>query len=323
MISPKKIDVLLSPIEMRKIFKRKSKKIGISPSEIKRVQIKVIKEYIDWRSFSLVALYWLNKEKKIIGIANSDGKKEYTFKVNNLVFKRFSKIKTKKYSVPKPYCYIKSLGLFLEEFLTGGNFGKILKKGEGIKSVYIKRLAEMLFFLQKVNVSKSLIKEGIDFYDIKKNIRILKERKEKGGKKIAEIFKRLEKKIRGCERKNKNKVLVHGDFNPYNLFFEKDKVKLIDFGSTHRGDRVSDLANIFTHLETTLDFKIPKKKEKFLKDSLLKNYQKIAGEFNSQEEEKFKIYKDYFNLLNLSHVMVWGNIPQKAKASRKISELIL
>ncbi len=310
-INPKKINSLLSSEEIKKIFKKKSKEIGFPASEIKNVRIKVIKKYIDWRSFTLVVLYSLNKKKRIIGIANSDGKKEYAFKVNALVFKHFSG----KRITPNPYCYIKPLGLFLEEFLKGSNFGEILRKDKKIKDFHIKKLAELLFLLQKTDVSKSKIKTKISFYDIKKNIKILKQRKESKQKIIEKTFEKIEKKIRGYERKNKNKVLVHGDLNPYNLFFEKDKAKIIDYTNSHIGDRVSDLANISAHFETTFDFKILKKET----DSLLRAYQKIAGEFNNQEKEKFKTYKDYFNLLNISHIMVWGDNFQKTKILKKLT----
>jgi len=317
MINPKKIKILLSPIEMEKVLKKKAKAIGIPLGKIKEVKIKVIKEYIDWRSFSLVALYHFGK-KKIIGVANSDGKKEYAFRANVLAFNHLSKIKPKKYFTPRPYCYIESLGLFLEEFLEGDNFGKILKEGKKIKDVQIKRIAELLFFLQKTKVSSSKIKVGIDFYDIEKNIEILKKRREE--KLIEESFSKIKKKIRKYEKENKAKVFTHGDLNPYNLFFDKDRVKIIDYTSAHIGDRVSDLANIFAHLETTIDFQASKKK--FIKENFLGNYQEIAGRFDSQEKEKFKTYKDYFNLLNVSHVLVWGGNPQKDKVLKIFKKLL-
>lgn len=322
MITPQKIDILLSPSEMKDIFKKKANQIGLSSNEIKKVKIKTIKKYIDQRSFSLVALYSLNVKDKIIGIANSDGEKQYAFKANKLIFKHFSKINNDNYSVPEPYCYIESLGLFLEEYLEGKNFGDILKENKKIKNAYIERLGKLLSLLQKTNVVKSSIEREINFYDIKKNIKILKKREAKEEKEIDFIFKKIENKIRGYEKKNKNKVLAHGDFNPYNIFFEKNRIKIIDFGKTHIGDRVSDLANIFSHFETSLDFSFSKKDQESFKESLLISYQKNTTKLNEVEKEKLKMYENYFNLLNISHVMVWGRDSQKLRLSKRLKNLI-
>ena len=322
MIDLKKINVLLSPIEMKKIFKKKSKQVGISSKNIKKIQIKPLKRYTDQRSFSLVAIYSLDNKKKIIGTANSDGKREYVFKISSLIFKYYSKIKIKNFSFPRPYCYIKQLGLFLREYLKGENFGKMLKKGGRIKQVYISRIAEMLSFFQSINASKKFVKKGTDFYDIEKNINILKQRKKKEAKMLNEVFKKLKKEIRGYERENKNKVLVHGDPNPYNLFFEKNKIKLADFGSCHLGDRISDLANLFSHFKITLDFKISKEKINSFKILLLEEYQKLNKKISEIEKEKLKTYESYFSLLSISHIMVWGNYPRAAKLFNKFKKTL-
>lgn len=321
MISPRKIDILLSPTKIKKVFKKESKKLGISSQSIREIKIKVIKEYIDWRSFSLVALYSLNKRKKIMGIANSDGKKNYAFKINKLIFKQFSKKKIKNFSVPKPYCYLESLELSLREYLKGENFGKILKKKKEIKTIYIKRIVEIIAFFQKLDIAGHFIKKRVDFSDIEKNIKILKQRKVKGVKVLSEIFKKVKKKIRDHEKRNRNKVLVHGDFNPYNFFFEQDKIKIADFGSSHLGDRVSDLANLLSQLETSLDFKIPKEKRLSLENTLLDYYQKITKKFNDYEKEKLKIYRTYFDLLIVSHIIVWGDSSQGIKILKKLKHL--
>lgn len=318
MISPKKITVLLSPTKIKKILKKESKKLGVNSKSIKEIKIKVIKEYIDWRSFSLVILYSLNKQKKIIGIANSDGKKNYGFKINKLIFKQFSKKKTKKFSAPKPYCYLKPLELFLREHLKGENFGEILKKKKEIKTIHIKRIVEIIVFLQKLDIAGSFIKKGIDFSDIEKNIKILKQRKVKEVKILSKIFKKTRKKIKDYEKKNRNKVLVHGDFNPYNFFFEQDKIKIADFGSSHLGDRISDLASLLSQLKTSLDFKIPKEKRLSLENILLDYYQKITKKFDDSEQEKLKIYRTYFDILIVSHIIVWGNSSQGIKILTKL-----
>lgn len=318
MINSKKIDVLLSPSKMKQVFRKYSKKIGISKKNIASIKIKTVKKYIDQRSFSLVAVYSLNNKKKIIGTANSDGNKEYDFKINDLVYRQFLKRKPKNYSLPKAYCYIKSLGFFLREYLSGDNFGKILEKKSQIENTYIQTIAEIFSFLQKIKTSAFFIKKGIDFYDIKKNIKILRRRKKREAKEMSAIFEKLKKSIRNYERTNKNKVLVHGDPNPYNFYFEKNVVKIADFGKAHLGDRVSDLASFLSHLEATLDFKISKEKRRSLENTLFLAYQKITKNFDESEKIKLKIYKNYFSLLSISHMMVWGDYPLSLKLFKKL-----
>jgi len=320
MISPQKINILLSPSEIEKILKKKSKELGVSPQHIKTVKIKVIKKYTDWRSFSVVLFYSFDK-KRIVGTANSDGKKEYAFKINKLIFKHFSKTHPKNISISKPYCYIKGLGLFLREYLKGENLGEILKKKGEIKILHIKRIAELLAFLQSIKTSQSFIKRGTDFYDIEKNIKILRQRKIKESAIISKRFQKIKRLIKGYERKKTKKVLVHGDFNPYNLFFEKNRIKIADFGSIHIGERVSDLAALFSHLETSLDFNISKKQRISFENLLLKYYQKLTKEFDAFEIEKLKVYRAYFSLLILSHIMVWGGKPQRIQAGKKLKHI--
>jgi thiamine kinase-like enzyme len=312
MIDLKEINTLLSSKKMREVFEERREEIGYL-KEITNVDIETIKRYIDWRSFSLVMLYTINKEKKIVGIANSDQEQEYAFQSNQFIFNYLSSI-NKEEIVPKPYCYIKDLGLFLEQFLEGKNFGKNIKKGKEAEGEQIKEIVKIISLIQKANIEQSFLKKGIDFFNIKNNISILKERREEEGIEIENMFNSMEREIREYEQENK--VFVHGDLNPYNIFFKDNKIRLIDFGLSHQGSRVCDLANLVSHFETSLDFNVEKEKTAFLERFLINSYEKETGLEILKEE--YETHKKYFNLLNLSHIMVWGDEINKRRISEKI-----
>ena len=274
MVDLKEINILLSPQKMREVFEEKREEIDYS-KEILDVKIETIKKYTDWRSFSLVILYTINEEKKIIGVANSDKEQEYAFQSNQFIFNYLSSIE-KENIAPKPYCYIKELGLFLEQFLEGENFGKEIKEGKEIREEQISEIIKVISLIQGAKIEQCPLKKGIDFYDIKNNISILKERREEEGKEIENIFSSIEREIREYEQQNK--VFVHGDLNPYNIFFKEERIRLIDFGLAHQGSKACDLANLISHFETSLDFNIEKEKVNLLERIAINNYQKETKE---------------------------------------------
>ncbi len=320
MISPKKIGILLSPERMRAVFQKKVKSIGLKKKTISRIDIKVVKKYTDWRSFSLVAVYTLDGKKKVVGIANSDGRKKYALYANKFLFKKFAPFKKEGFFISEPFCYIKSLGLFLREYLEGNNFGQIISSGKN-KTFHLEKIAETVAKLQSVKGKFSTLRNGIDFSDMEKNIKILKQRKLKEAGPLARFFKKIKKEIITFQRKNKNKVLVHGDLNPYNCFFDGKNVKLADFDSLHLGDRVSDAASFLAHLNTGLDFPLPQKVRASMENEVLNLYQKLTERLSEMEENKLAIYKSYFDLLIISHILVWGNRLHQAKILKKFESI--
>ncbi len=316
MISPKEVNILLSPKEMRAVFRKKAKEIGIRQENISRIGIKVVKKYTDWRSFSLVAVYTLEKGKKVVGIANSDGRKKYAFYANKFLFKRFVPFRKEGFFISKPFCYVKPLGLFLREYLEGNNFGQIISAKRNTV-FHLKKIAEAVARLQSIKSTFPFLKRGIDFSDIEKNIRILKQRKLKEAGFLARAFKRTKEKIIAFQRNNRNKVLVHGDLNPYNCFFKGKNIKMADFDSLHLGDRVSDAASFTAHLNTGLDFPLPQKVKTEMTSEMMKFYQRLTKEFAETEKEKLEVYKIYFDLLIISHILVWGNKLHQTKILKK------
>lgn len=300
---PVKIDTLLSPDKIKERLLRNRRVSSLF--KIGEIKTKIIKQYVDWRSYSFVIVYSLNEKDRVVGVANSDGKKEYPYRVNEFLFSFV------KGFVPRPLLYIRPLGLFLMEHVTGKNYGNLLKKG-GSKEIYLKQIVQFLLFLRRIKASeikkekRKRIKPAIDFKDVKKNIIILKKRGNKGAGKIEKRFREIERKIRKYEKESEDKIFVHGDFNPYNFIFLKKGVKIVDFERSHWGDHLVDIADLCSHFENTPDYSLTKKQRLDLERKFLKLYQAMSLRFNQRERGRFKVYKQYFNLLIKTHIMVWG-----------------
>ncbi len=298
---------ILTSGKITSFLAQKNKILKLPLSDFSGIKIKIIKSYLDKRSYSLVVVYNF-PSKNFVGEANSDDRKKYPFLVSQFLFKS-----SFKNFIPEPYFYDKNYGLFLMEFVKGKTFGEILKNRKNVK-VYLKRLAEILSFFQEANKAvTSPLKPKIDFGDFLKNIRILKKRNSKEVEKIILLFKKIKKNIENKERQ----VLTHGDFNPYNFIFNGDKLKIIDFEKAHLGERIIDLANFCSQIDSP-DFDFLTSKEE-IKNYFLEQYQKITTPFSQEEKKRFKFYKLYFDLLILTHILVWNpNFPKLKKYENSI-----
>jgi len=298
MKSPKeKFEKLVSPKEIKKIVKNCKL---IPPSS--NVKIKVIKQYLDQRSYSLVAIYSFNGFKTV-GVANSDGKKEYPWQVTKNIYHCFEK--NNNVFIPKAYCYQKEFGIFFREYQKGKILSSFLKNP---KKKELKLVQELLDFLPRVDPKKSQeIKKGISFDDFEKNIKILDKRKEKNV--IKAPYLSLKKKIKKHYLKNKKGFFVHGDFNPFNIFIQKSSISLIDMEKAHFGAKEEDPASLIAHLKYSLDFNLKKNEIKAWQDTI-----------DSQNYDKkiFKMFEQYFGLLIASHIMVWNNYQKGLKVFKKI-----
>ena len=292
MNNAQKMAFLVEPQKARRVFQNELK-LKISGN----LRVNLFKKYTDWRSYSLVAVYSAGKEK-FIGVANSDGKKLYPYRVSKVLFPYFQK--SAEFDMPQPLGYIKSLGLFLRSYQEGKNFGGILRAKKFISQEKIARLARLILFLQSAKTKSGILKKGIDFGDIEKDIKILKQRKRE--KLMISYFPPLKARIRSLYRRGKSLVAVHGDFNPYNLFFRGKKTMLIDFEKAHLGDKTEDAANILAQMEYSQDFNIKNKERRFFEERLLG----YLG-FSKEEQKRLELFKRYFRLLIIGHIMAWGD----------------
>ncbi len=292
-----KLSQLSSPKKIKNIIKECG---NLSCSS--DIKIKVLKRYLDDKSYSLVAVYDFGK-LKAIGVANSGGIKEYSWKTTQSIYPSFRKSKI--FSIPEAYCYNKQYGIFFREYRKGRVLGKSLKTFGGKREITLIR--ELLYFLTTIRPRKGKeIKNGIFFSDFEKNIEILEERKK------AEILKRPYSVLKGRIEKiyadKKRKVFVHGDFNPYNIIMNPPGAILIDMEKAHFGAREEDSACFLAHLKYSPDFNLKNKDIEYWEETISRGHNK----------KKFETFESYFGLLIASHIMIWGNYQTGLEIFEKI-----
>jgi thiamine kinase-like enzyme len=273
---------------------------------IKQVEISILKSYKDERSYSLSAIYAIlfesGQKQELVATANSDGVKEYAWRVSKIIFEKFGNHADIDIAVPEPIGYLENYGLFLREFTPGETLAQIIKREREFKKFYADRLVKWLVNFQKILPAKE-IKSGLDFGRIEKNLIILKERE-------MEIFS-LQEQLQIIKEKisefakEKSQILVHGDFNPLNVIVSKNKLTLIDFENAHLGDELIDIANFMSHLATLEDLNLDSRQRANSCDALIQSYESKKGALGQEEKKKIDLYRGYFNLLVKTHKLVW------------------
>jgi len=272
---------------------------------IQEIKISIFKSYKDERSFSLVALYStfyeFGEHKDMVGLANSDGVKKYAWQMTKLLFEGFEGGSS--LAVPRPIGYLKSYDLFLREHIPGQTMAEIIKREAGLKKNYADQIVDWLIVLQKVSTAGN-IKHQIDFKKLENNLAILKQR----GSDVSTIEQKYIKtkdKIEAWSKYQKP-VLVHGDFNPFNMIVADGKLTLIDFENAHLGDPLTDVANLISHLTTLPDLELNPQQRQSSCDRFIKSYEQKSGRLSAQLQEKMETYLAYFDLLVQTHILVWG-----------------
>ena len=272
---------------------------------IQEIIISVFKFYKDERSFSLAALYTVffesGEQKEIVGLANSDGVKKYAWEITKLLYERFEGGPS--LAVPQTCGYLKSHNLFLREHIPGQTITEIIKREKGLKKIYADQIIDWLIALQKVSTAGD-IKNQIDFQKLKNNLAILKQR----GFDVSTIEQKyitIKNKIEAWSNYHQP-VLVHGDFNPFNIIISNGRLTLIDFENTHLGDPLADAANFISHLATLPDLGLNPQQRQSSRDIFIKSYEQKNGRLSAEKKEKMETYSAYFNLLVQTHILVWG-----------------
>lgn len=272
---------------------------------VKEIKISVFKSYKDERSFSLAALYTAffesGEHKKLVGLANSNGVKKYAWQMTKLLYERFEGGLL--LAVPRPYGYLKKYGLFLREYIPGKTMADMIKRKKGLKKIYADQIIDWLIALQKVSTVEN-IKNQIDFKKLKNNLAILKQRGLDASI-IKQKYITAKNKIESWSNYH-HPVLVHGDFNPFNIIISNDKLTVIDFENAHLGDPLTDTANFISHLATLPDLELNPQQRQSSCDVFIKSYEQKNGRLSAQMQKKMETYLAYFNLLVQTHILVWG-----------------
>lgn len=272
--------------------------------KIKSVKVSILKSYRDSRSYSLAALYKIyfvsGQLIEAAGSANSDGGKEYGFKIAGHLWENFRY--SPDFIIPKPFGYIKEYGLFLRQYLSGQTAAELIKKNKGLSRLYLKRITKWLAEFQKIPAT-DFIWPLMNFHDIENNLLILKNRRED----VARLQKEYETLRAKIAKYNEYlpQVAVHGDFNPSNIIIRKRQLAIIDFEKMHFGDRLEDTAGFASHLKNMEALKIDKKARARLSEEFIASFEKEFGAMDERQKERFETYVNFFDLLLQTHKLIW------------------
>ncbi|MEK7582494.1 MAG: phosphotransferase [Patescibacteria group bacterium] len=302
-INEDKLNGLLNGTKVRKILQGYIKTIG-DLGEILEVRIKPIKTYLDSESFSLVAVYKLKIKtfdgditvKKIFASAHPTLKKKRDYEIGKSITTELSKNPARFLKIPKSYVFIQSHGLYLREYVEGETLGQIIKQENGLPDNIAEPLALSLIEFQKIKILPSFEYEArANFADLNKNISILEKQQHPRSQFIHSQFIEVCKELDQIAEPEigLSKVLSHGDFNPSNFILTADKrIAFLDFGSVGFRNYLWDVARLCSSLKET---------------NFLDIYSRAKGHTLGEKDDKlFTAYQKYFNLLDLTHVLVWG-----------------
>ncbi len=319
MTNPRKIEDLIEGKKIPKIIQKQTEAIFEKKGKILEVRLKPVKIYRDRRSFNLSAFYKIRakdsggkiRRKIIFAAADSRGVKEKDWLAGRLVFEALAKKPGRILRMPRPYAFLKPWGLFLREHARGTVLAEAIKQGKGLTPRLARNIAQALREFQNIRIPARELKgaeKTPNFRDLEKNIRILKNRKHPRFAALKKEFRKIKAglaKTRGREN-SREEVLSHGDFNPFNIVLAPSgKIFFLDSGNTGFRHRLLDVAAFCSHLETLKDLKIGKKARAKSRRLFIGAY--LDGEkLKRKEKALFALYEKYFNLLALTHILVWG-----------------
>lgn len=322
----KKIETLLDGKKVREILQRQLKPIFGAKGKILEVRVKPIKTYRDSRSFNLSAFYKIKfkdsggkiRRKVVFAAADSRGGKKNDWLIGRLIFKTLAKNQNPAYRqtgrilrMPRPYAFLKSYGLFLREHAKGTILTKAIRENKTLAPRLARNIAQALREFQNIKIPVRELKKAEkipNWRDLKKNIRILEKQKHPRLAAVKKEFRKIKvglAKIHGRENR-RAEVLSHGDFNPFNIVLTPaGKIVFLDAGNARSRHRLLDIAGFCSHLKTLEDLKIGKKARNESRRLFFGAY--LGGKkLTAKEKALFTLYEKYFDLLALTHILVWG-----------------
>ena len=91
------------------------------------------------------------------------------------------------------------------------------------------------------------------------------------------------------------------------LLTSDNRISIFDFGETGQRHYLWDIAGLYSHLGVVTRAVNEESDAKKQQELFLDSYLKISGRVLSEEEQKlFSLFRDYFELLILTHLLVWG-----------------
>lgn len=208
-----------------------------------KIRYKVLAEKINGEKIKLA--FW--------GLSSPNPTRLQSFRVMDYLWK--NDFSSGDYSISKPIAYLKKHSMVITQEIKGQPFFNILETHSLPKiSLVLKKSARWLKKLHKTPVYS--FNDIFPFYRKmywKEQFRVLK----MGFPKKSEILKKIIKEIIYWEENNeesKNRVIVHHDFQPKNIFLEKGKILVLDFSESRLSRSIVDIFTFLIQLELMNNF---------------------------------------------------------------------
>ncbi len=307
---------------MKKIFRKELKKFF---PEFKQLISLKIKDHsmTDFKKAILYSIEYQDKNKKIIKKSVRGNipsvKTGYGAIIANQILKSLNKkgFNQDNFQANKPLNYFPKLRMVLYESYPGVPLiNLILKKSPKIDK-YIKNSAKWLIkfhncqlkigklrtYQEEDQEAKYWLKKFYEFFpDIAKDAEIILN-------KILEIKKTIYPEI-----KNKA-VLLHGDYNPYNIIINAHKVGAIDFANACRFDPLFDVSNFLIQVEAIFYYGFVKDKSFLdgIKKNFLDQYIKESGGNKKQIIRMIDLYESWWAVQMAFYIMGLSTKKEKIK----------
>jgi|GEM_PF-5216132 len=301
-------------------------------------RIKPLKVYLDYKS--VVIKYKLKisdkknniSEKELIGKAEQINDRFLKSKKENGILIDYSTTKFLyekglKNMLAKPFDYLPSLNLYINEFISGYFLQELSMKHE--EKEFLKKIPGIAKSLKRVHGIKIQKKDRI----IVKNQRQEEKELQKDLKLVKQYFpsalKEITLWIKKCRTfRNQNKKLFnigsykmnHGDFYSRNILINNDQVKLIDFSNSCLCDPLNDIGNFLINTELMFEYDFHndyRQLMKELKNNFLKNY--FFQPIIKGKESKI----NYFILTNLIRITAFAAMSEGSKKLPEQSNIVM
>ncbi len=152
-------------------------------------------------------------------------------------------------TIPNPFCYLEDVRMLVQEEAQGTSLRRDLSKRGSVILTGMKAAARWLIKLHRLDADQEAVRVHPDDEDS------IRDGMHRAGKMELRLLAKLEEIAaltleRLAASKNARLSLVHGDFQCENIFTDKEKVTVIDFGRSCKSDPARDLGSMIAQVTT-------------------------------------------------------------------------
>jgi len=229
--------------KIRLILAVKAERRGGFANRSHKIRYEVLAKKINDRKIKLA--FW--------GLSSPNPTRFQSFRVMNYLWK--NNFSSGECSISKPIAYLKKHSMVITQEIKGKSFFDILES-HSLPNIFLV-LKKSAGWLKKLhNTPPYHFKDIFHSYRQiywKEQLRVLKE----GYPEKSKILEKIVKEIIDWEVKNeksKNQVITHHDFQPKNIFFQKNKLIVLDFSESRLSRAIVDIFTFLIQLKLLNNF---------------------------------------------------------------------